>query len=240
MIERVFHDFGIVDDRGDLFEFHCDDDQGNCRLDAIVLTERGPRRTEIAIIPTAIWSRISARVIRELVAGMGETERSKKNPTIKSGANRLSPLLGRELAVLLWTLMEEGAESNLEAILHSWRELAREERWWLFAKASVPGQRAAAGWRRALFHALSEIPNTRSSQTLPEVKIKPWECLAAQPADPTTKEGGTNETVPAAEERCKEQSMPIADQTTTRPSGKRKKKSKKNGFEGEGNQLRLF
>jgi hypothetical protein len=94
---------------------------------------------------------------------MGETERMRKAPTIKAGSNRLSPLLGRELAVLLWALMEDGANEHVEAILHGWRELAREERWWLFVKGSAPKQRTGLGWRRALYHGLSEPTDSRAA-----------------------------------------------------------------------------
>ena len=101
---------------------------------------------------------------------MGETERMRKAPTIKVGSNRLSPLLGRELAVLLWALMEDGAKEHVEAILHGWRELAREERWWLFVKGSAPKQRTGLGWRRALYHGLAEPADSRAAKANPALK----------------------------------------------------------------------
>jgi hypothetical protein len=163
MSETVVHDFGAVDEKGDAFELHYDPGPGGlCCLEAVVQTERGPRRTEVAAIPTALWRRLSVRVVRELAAGMGEAERTRKGPALKTGVNRLSPLLGRELAVLLWALMEEGAGERMEAIVHGWRELAREERWWLFARGSAPGQAPGIGWRRALFHGLSEPTESRT------------------------------------------------------------------------------
>ena len=168
------HDFGLVEPNGDFFEFHYVLGQGAiCRLEAVVQTERGPRRQELAAIPTAMWRKVSVRVVRELALGMGETERSRTSPRLKTGTSRLSPLIGRELAVLLWVFMEEGAEAHLEAILHGWRELAREERWWLFAKASAPGQRTDSGWRRALFHALSESVETRAEKASPRQRKSP-------------------------------------------------------------------
>lgn len=168
------HDFGVVPEHGDSFEFHIEGGAGKtCGLVAVLQTERGPRRTELADIASATWRRIGARVIRELAQAMGENEiEGKKPPTLKSGVNRLSPLIGRELTLLLWALQEEGALEQLEAILHGWRELAREERWWLYAKAAAPGQRLGSGWRRALFHALSESPETRN---LPMAEKKPGE-----------------------------------------------------------------
>jgi len=164
MTQVPVHDFGTVDEKGDAFEFHYQTGkQVECRLEAVLQTERGPRRTDVAIIPTATWRKVSVRAVRELASGMGEEERTRKQPTLKTGVNRLGPLLGRELAVLLWALMEEGAEERVEAILHGWRELAREERWWLFSRASAPGQGPGIGWRRALFHGLSEPGDPRST-----------------------------------------------------------------------------
>lgn len=174
MSERSIHDFGVVEDKGDFYEFRWSDDSAEeCRLDGIIQTERGPRRTELAVISAHIWKLVSERTIRELVVGMGETEQTKKIPTLKIGINRLSPLIGRELAVLLWALMEADSDSNFDAILHGWRELAREERWWLYAKGAGPGQRSGVGWRLALFHALSEMIDSRSAEPVIREKKKP-------------------------------------------------------------------
>src|SRR5712691_11442297 len=118
MRKHPVHDFGVVDERGDVFEFHYGTGQDAlCRLEAVVQTERGPKRTEIAVIPMALWRKVSARAVRELTVGMGETERIRKAPTMQIGSNRLNPLLGRELAVLLWALMEDGATEHVEGIL---------------------------------------------------------------------------------------------------------------------------
>lgn len=171
MTERSIHDFGVVDDKGDFYEFSWSNDADReCRLEGVIQTERGPRRTELAVIPALVWNLVCERAIRELAAGMGDTERTKKSPTLKIGSNRLSPLIGRELAVLLWALMEVAQDGNVEAILHGWRELAREERWWLYAKGAAPGQKTGSGWRLALFHALSETPDSRSSETVTQEK----------------------------------------------------------------------
>lgn len=165
------HDFGVVDERGDVFEFHFGTGQDAlCRLEVVVQTERGPKRTEIAVAPVALWRKVSARAVRELTVGMGETERIRKAPRMKTGRNRLSPLLGRELAVLLWALIENGAKEHVEAILHGWRELAREERWWLFSKGAAPGQGTGLGWRRALYHGLSEPAAARTAEANPAQK----------------------------------------------------------------------
>ena len=189
MTDTPLHDFGVVAEHGDSFEFHIDTAAGGlCRLIGVVQTERGPHRNELADIAGTLWRKISVRVVRELVQDMNEDERTKAAPSFKTGGNRLSPLVGRELALLLWSLQEEGAEAQLEAILNGWRELAREERWWLYAKAAAPGQRTGSGWRRALFHALSESTETRCRGTDNEKK-KPLESLLAPFISPPTSEG---------------------------------------------------
>lgn len=167
MTDPTMHDFGVVAEHGDSFEFHIEGIAGGiCHLIAVVQTERGPRRSDLTEIAAVTWRKISIRVVRELAQGMDEAERRKAAPSFKTGANRLSPLVGRELALLLWALQEQGAEEQREAIVHGWRELAREERWWLYAKAAAPGQKAGTGWRRGLFHALSEALGCRP-QTAP-------------------------------------------------------------------------
>jgi hypothetical protein len=180
MSNSTFNDFGVVDPLDDYYELRWETGKaGQCILTATVQTERGPSRTELAEIPAALWRTVCERVVRELIEGMGDTERSKKAPALQRGVNRMSPLIGRELAILLWALMEAGS-SDTEAILHGWRELAREERWWLYAKAAAPGQRAGTGWRRALFHALSETPDSRAAESAATEKKSPGNGLLAQ------------------------------------------------------------
>lgn len=189
MTDTPLHDFGVVAEHGDGYEFHIDSSAGSvCRLIAVVQTERGPRRTDLAEITGALWRKVSMRVVRELVQDMNEGERSKATPSLKTGGNRLSPLVGRELTLLLWALQEEGAEAQLEAILHGWRELAREERWWLYAKAAAPGQRTGCGWRRALFHALSESTETRTEAPTTEKKSPKKPASARSSARPSRKD----------------------------------------------------
>jgi hypothetical protein len=171
MTDIALHDFGVVAEHGDNYEFHINTSAaGVCRLISVVQTERGPRRSELGMISGSTWRKICVRVVRELAQEMNPAERKKSLPSFKTGANRLSPLVGRELALLLWALEEEGAEQQLEAILHGWRELAREERWWLYAKAAAPGQCVGHGWRRGLFIALSEADDTRTEPMLAEKK----------------------------------------------------------------------
>ena len=205
MSKHTVHNFGFVDDTGDIFEFDWDDDKGGqCKLEAIVQTERGPRRSQIASIPVDVWSAVSSRAVRELAEGMDATERSKKAPDLKNGTNRLGPLIGRELAVLIWALMEVGGDRNVEAILHGWRELAREERWWLYAKAAAPGQRIGAGWRLALFHALSEIPDSRATEPVTTEKKSPGNGLRSDRKSATKKKQGKKQR-PANKQKPKSQ-----------------------------------
>lgn len=73
------------------------------------------------------------------------------------------------MAVLLWSLMEDGEGTHIEALLNGWRQLAREERWWLYARASNPTQRQGQGWRRALYFALTDPADTRTAPRLLEI-----------------------------------------------------------------------
>jgi hypothetical protein len=55
MNKHLLHDFGVVDERGDVFEFHYGAGQdAPCRLEVVAQTERGPKRTGIAVIPMAL------------------------------------------------------------------------------------------------------------------------------------------------------------------------------------------
>jgi len=185
------HVFGLVPEHGDSFELFIETTaEGRCRLVSQEQTERGPRRSDLAEVPADLWRQIGVRVARELAQGMQEAERKgTRAPGFKAGTNRFSPMIGRELAVLLWTLQEDGAAGQLEAILHGWRELAREERWWLYAKAGAPGQRMGIGWRRALFHALSEAVETRAAALPAEKKARRHWIAPSHPAAPAARSG---------------------------------------------------
>lgn len=240
MSSRATHDFGIVDEKGDFFEFRWSDDAvEECRLDVVIQTERGPRRTELAVVPSHLWTQMSERTIRELATGMGDTERTKKSPTLKIGINRLSPLIGRELAVLLWALMEVADNGNIEAILHGWRELAREERWWLYAKGAAPGQRTGAGWRLALFHALSETPDSRAADPVTQEKKSPGNGYRSSKKEVSKKQPvskmSSNESkklLPAplqTNSRKQQKSIPAVDLKKSEKKSQPEKKAKKTG-----------
>ncbi len=75
-----------------------------------------------------------------------------------SGTNLVDRLLGKELCVLAWAAETATAE-QLPIVCSKWAALRPEERWWLFAmtvaEAGLP-EDTQRGWRRALFHALSD------------------------------------------------------------------------------------
>lgn len=86
--------------------------------------------------------------------------RARKVPpgSWKPGANLLDRMLGKELCVLMWASESAPAEL-IETICRKWAELRPEERWWLYAMTAAEAGRACdgdRGWRKALFHALSD------------------------------------------------------------------------------------
>ena len=140
-----------------------------CRLTLLARTERGYPRRELATIPAATWRELATAIQRELLRGMDPEEQGPRPPSLRSGENALSPLILRELAVLFWSLMEDGEGTHIKALLAGWRQLAREERWWLYARASSSAQRQGQGWRRALYYALTDPSDTRTAPRLLEI-----------------------------------------------------------------------
>ena len=162
--------FGIVDLQAEHGMLYLDTAHGTtCRLTLVARTERGYPRRELATIHSAVWKRIAPAVQKELVRGMDPTEQGPKPPFLRHGDNALSPLILREVALLFWSLMEDGEGTHIEALLNGWRQLAREERWWLYARASNPSQRQGQGWRRALYYALTDPADTRTAPRLLEI-----------------------------------------------------------------------
>ncbi len=137
----------------------------SCRLTLIGHTERGYPRRELASIPGVVWKEVAAAVQNELVRGMEGRSDSKVAPKLVTGENALSPLMTRELSVLLWALMEDEDGTHTDALFAGWKQLACEERWWLYARASSPAQKKGQGWRRALFFALNDPADTRTNSS---------------------------------------------------------------------------
>ena len=156
--------FGDVDFESEHGLFYIDIGKGRiCRLTLVGRTERGYPRRELASIPSALWKQVSNAVQNELIRGLDADEQGDSLKKFKSGDNGLSPLIVRELAVLLWALMEDAEGTHVDALVAGWRQLAREERWWLYARASSPAQQLGQGWRRALFFALTDPSDTRTA-----------------------------------------------------------------------------
>lgn len=135
-------------------------------------TERGFPSHELAVIPLATWRQLASAVQKELLRGMDPEETGPKAPAFRSGDQAFSPLVTRELSVLLWSLMEDGERTHMDALLAGWRQLAREERWWLYARASNPTQKRGSGWRRAPYFALTDPADTRTAPRLLEIMEK--------------------------------------------------------------------
>ena len=115
-----------------------------------------PRDEERVILKRSVWSAIADIARREfnnrLKAAKLQTGRWH------SGTNLVDRLLGRELCVLAWAA-ETANDEQFPVICNKWAALRPEERWWLFAmtvaEAGLP-EDTQRGWRRALFHALSD------------------------------------------------------------------------------------
>jgi hypothetical protein len=135
------------------------------KSDSVVLVEdygyRGsesgiPRDEQRAILPRVVWSAIADTVRREF----NDRLKVAKVTTGRwhSGTNLVDRLLGKELCVLAWAA-ETANDEQLPVICSKWAALRPEERWWLFtvtvAEAGLP-EDTQRGWRRALFHALSD------------------------------------------------------------------------------------
>jgi hypothetical protein len=135
------------------------------RNDSVVIAEdygyRGeeggiPRDEERVVLKRPIWSAIAEIARREF------NERLKvAKLTVgrwHTGDNLVDRLLGRELCVLAWAA-ETATDDLVPIICSKWAALRPEERWWLFAmtvaEAGMP-EDTQRGWRRALFHALSD------------------------------------------------------------------------------------
>jgi hypothetical protein len=128
-----------------------------------------PRDEERVILPRSVWSGIADIVRREF----NDRLKAAKIPTGRwhSGTNLVDRLLGKELCVLAWAA-ETANDAQIPVICSKWAALRPEERWWLFlmtvAEAGLPGD-TERGWRRALFHALSdgERPSVRRRKPRP-------------------------------------------------------------------------
>jgi hypothetical protein len=115
-----------------------------------------PRDEERVILRRPVWSAIADIARREF----NDRLKAAKIVTGRwhTGTNLIDRLLGKELCVLAWAA-ETASDDQLPVISSKWAALRPEERWWLFAmtvaEAGLP-EDTQRGWRRALFHALSD------------------------------------------------------------------------------------
>ncbi len=126
-----------------------------------------PRAEERVILLRPVWSAIANTARSEF----NERLKQKKIRTGRwhTGENRVDRLLGKELCVLAWAA-ETATPDQIAVICSKWAALRPEERWWLFAQtvaeAGLP-QDTQRGWRRALFHALSDGEKPRGRKPRP-------------------------------------------------------------------------
>lgn len=101
----------------------------------------------------------------------------------KTGANPVSRLLGKELALLAWAI-EEADPMLIPTAIKNWFGLAPEERWWLFTMTNAATGHAVhgrgKGWRKAVRFALTENPVGHAHhETPPQI----FQLLAQREAD---------------------------------------------------------
>lgn len=115
-----------------------------------------PREEDRVILKRPTWSAIADSARREFNDRLKAAKVSVGR--WHSGTNLVDRLLGKELCVLAWAA-ETAEPEKLPVICSKWAALRPEERWWLFsmtvAEAGLPDD-TQRGWRRALFHALSD------------------------------------------------------------------------------------
>ncbi len=115
-----------------------------------------PRDEERVVLKRPKWSGIADIARREF------NDRLKAAKVLTgrwhTGTNLVDRLLGKELCVLAWAAETATAE-QIPVICNKWAALRPEERWWLFAMTVAESgliDDTNRGWRRALFHALSD------------------------------------------------------------------------------------
>ncbi len=87
-------------------------------------------------------------------------EQNLKPSRWKVGVNKVDRLLGKELCILAWAVeLSNISENKAPIICSKWAALRPEERWWLFSMTAAEGglaEDSERGWRKALYHALSD------------------------------------------------------------------------------------
>jgi len=127
------------------------EDYGYRGLESVI-----PQEEERVVLKRPTWSAIADIARHEF----NNRLKAAKFPVGRwhTGVNLVDRLLGKELCVLAWAAETANAE-QLPIICSKWAALRPEERWWLYsmtvAEAGLPDD-TKRGWRRALFHALSD------------------------------------------------------------------------------------
>jgi hypothetical protein len=115
-----------------------------------------PRDEDRVVLKRPVWSAIADSARREFNDRLKTAKVSVGR--WHSGTNLVDRLLGKELCILAWAAETADAD-HIPIICSKWAALRPEERWWLFsmtvAEAGQP-EDTQRGWRRALFHALSD------------------------------------------------------------------------------------
>jgi uncharacterized protein (DUF2237 family) len=113
---------------------------------------------ERCILPYHIWvafaEYVRAEFNRRLKAARLRTSRWR------IGENKVERLMGKELLVLAWAV-EQADPLAIPQAVRNWSGLQPEERWWLCTMTAAATGRlgdAGKGWRKALYHALTENP----------------------------------------------------------------------------------
>lgn len=120
-----------------------------------------------ASFPRRHWKHIGETSSKDFNARL----RERKAPTGRwsPGDTLLDRMLGKELCVLIWAA-EHAHPEQIPAICLKWSTLRPEERWWLYAMTAAQGGHTAdareRGWRKALFHALSDIGMSSQRQLM--------------------------------------------------------------------------
>jgi hypothetical protein len=116
-----------------------------------------PERETRTRLPRPYWNALSSAARKDFNARLRERKAPAGSWNI--GETLIDRMLGKELCVLLWAA-EHAHLGQLDAICLKWTTLRPEERWWLYAMTAAQGGQAEdreRGWRKALFHALSDI-----------------------------------------------------------------------------------
>ena len=110
-----------------------------------------------AVFPRMHWSALADAARKDFNARLRERKAAPGSWNV--GETLLDRMLGKELCVLLWAA-EHAHAAQLPAICLKWSTLRPEERWWLYAMTAAQGGLAPdrdRGWRKALYHALSDL-----------------------------------------------------------------------------------